>query len=220
MWELNDNLNVTHITIDGSPAYIIDDFYKDPDRIARWLFCRETPLWKVQERGTRNGIDFQDKRLDILSKRLPAHDFLQNLCGQNFEGDQPTIITNQHRFLNTPYNQRYHSHYWWPHNDLGYNAIVYFNKDDNINGTNIYDAETWNVIEVPESVEPWIPKTYSKIIHTFQAKYNRCVFFDGKKFPHGMAINDDRYHCNDFRNADWNTYRVNQVFFFEPKCGN
>ena len=177
MWELNDNLNVTHITIDGSPAYIIDDFYKDPDRIARWLFCRETPLWKVQERGTRNGIDFQDKRLDILSKRLPAHDFLQNLCGQNF-------------------------------------------KDDNINGTNIYDAETWNVIEVPESVEPWIPKTYSKIIHTFQAKYNRCVFFDGKKFPHGMAINDDRYHCNDFRNADWNTYRVNQVFFFEPKCGN
>ena len=49
---------------------------------------------------------------------------------------------------------------------------------------------------------------------------NRFVFFDGLKFPHGMAINDDRYHCDDFTNANWNTYRVNQVFFYEPICGN
>ena len=60
MWELNDNLNVITITIDGSPAYIIDDFYKYPDKIARFLFCRNTPLWKMHERGTRNGRDFED----------------------------------------------------------------------------------------------------------------------------------------------------------------
>ena len=220
MWELNDNLNVTHITIDGSPAYIIDDFYKYPDKIARFLFCRNTPLWKMHERGTRNGRDFEDRRFDIGSEKLPAHDFLQKLCGQEILDNEPALITNCHRFLRSPYNDKYKSHYWWAHTDKGYNGIVYFNKNDNVNGTNLYDADTWNVVEVPESVNPWLPKIYSKILHTFEPKFNRCVFFDGLKFPHGMAINDDRYHCDNFNNAHWSTYRSNQVFFYEPKCGN
>ena len=220
MWELNDNLNVTHITIDGSPAYIIDDFYKDPDRVSRWLFCRNTPLWKNQERGTRNGYDFQDRRLDVRTENLPVFDYLAELCGQKLCDNEPAIITNQHRFLRNSYNEKYKSHYWWPHCDRGYNGIVYFNKDDNVNGTNLYDKSTWNVIEIDESVEPWIPKMYSKVVHTFEPKFNRLVLFDGVKFPHGMAINDDRYHCDDFGNAHWTKYRSNQVFFYEPICGN
>jgi len=217
MWELNDELDFITIIIDGSPAYIIDDFYKHPEKIARWLFCRETPLWKSEERGTRNGTDFQDRRL-IVSKKLPAHDFLKTLSGQKIQDDQPTITTNQHRFLRNPYNDQYKSHHWWAHCDKGYNGIVYFNKDDDVNGTNLYDPNFWTGVQVPESVEPWQPKT--KIVHTFEPKFNRCVFFDGLKFPHGMAINDDRYHCDNFDNKNWNTYRLNQVFFYEPICGN
>ena len=220
MWDLNDDLHINTLIIDGSPAYIIDDFYKKPERIARWLFCRNTPLWKVEEQGTRNDIDFQDKRLDIPCKKLPAHDCLQTLCGQKILDNEPAIITNQTRFLRNSYNDKYKSHYWWAHCDVGYNGIVYFNKNDNVNGTNLYNKESLNVIDAPESVNPWIPKIYSKIVHTFEPKFNRCVFFDGAKFPHGMAINDDRYHCDDFTNANWNTYRVNQVFFYEPICGN
>ena len=220
MWELNDNLNVITITIDGSPAYIIDDFYKDPDTVARWLFCRNTPLWKNQEIGTRNGTDFEDKRIDIRYPRQPLHDFLENLCGQQVVSNEEAIITNQHRFLRNSYNEKYKTHHWWAHCDLGYNGIIYFNKDDDVNGTNLYDKNTWKFVPINESVEPWQPKSYTKVVHTFEPKYNRFVFFDGVKFPHGMAINDDRYHCDNFKNAHWSTYRSNQVLFFEPKCGN
>ena len=217
MWELNENLNVITIIIDGSPTYIIDDFYKHPEKIARWLFCRDIPLWKAYEEGTRNGTDFQDRRLSIPFKRLPAHEFLETLSGQEILGKRTAIITNQTRFLRNSYNDKYKSHDWWAHCDQGYNGIVYLNKDDNLNGTNLYDKDSWKGVDVAESVEPWQPRT--KIVHTFEPKFNRCVFFDGKRFPHGMAINDDRYHCDNFDNPNWNTYRVNQVFFYKPICG-
>ena len=147
-------------------------------------------------------------------ERLPLHDFLENLCGQQLLDNLPVIVTNHTRFLENSYNEKYKTHHWWAHRDDGYNGIVFFNKDDNVNGTNLYDPNTWKCVEVPESVEPWQPKSYTKIIHTFKPKFNRFVFFDGLKFPHGMAINDNRYHCNNFKDAHWSTYRSNQVFFF------
>ena len=32
LFELNTNLDITTIIIDGSPAYIIDNFYKEPEK--------------------------------------------------------------------------------------------------------------------------------------------------------------------------------------------
>ena len=219
MWEINDNLNIKRSTVQDSPIFVIDNFYKNPEKIARFLFSRNAPLWKSHEKGTRNGRDFQDKRV-VLDISTPVDKFLMDLCGQQIVDNTPLVITNQHRFKRNNYNTKYRSHYWWAHRDRGYNAIIYFNKDDGANGTNLYDPDTLNVFEINESVEPWLPKMYAKVIHTFESKFNRLVFFDGKKFPHGMAINNDRYHCDDFSQAHWSTYRSNQVYFYEPKCGN
>ena len=221
MWDLNDNLNIQTIQIQDTLAYIIDDFYKDPDKLARFIFGRELPLHKDQvcwagKNLSRNGIDFEDKRLSIGEQYTPAHKFLQELCGQNFLYNNPHISTNQIKFLDNDYNNRFSDHVWWAHSDAGYNGIVYFNKTDEINGTNLYATDS-EPPKYEEHIDPWKPKEEYKIIHSFKPKFNRCVFFDGFKFPHGMAINDKQYHCKSLTRSHWETYRTNQVFFFETK---
>ena len=67
MWDLNTNLNVQKIQVQDTLAYVIDDFYKDPDRVARFLFSRELPLYKDQvnwagKNLSRNGFDFETSR--------------------------------------------------------------------------------------------------------------------------------------------------------------
>ena len=52
---------------------------------------------------------------------------------------------------------------------------------------------------------------YSKfeyeLVKHMKGKYNRCVLFDGKLFPHAMLIDNDDWF-QDF-------YRVNTVLFFD-----
>ena len=221
MWELNDNLNIQTINIQGTLAYVIDDFYKNPKKLANYLYSRELPLYKGEIRWagkdiSRNGKDFEDKRYSIHDNYTPAHKLLQELCGQDFLFG-PHVSTNQHRFLDNPYNNRFKTHIWWPHCDSGYNGIVYFNEGDDINGTNLYSSTTTHPPRDNEHEDPWKPRENYQVIHKFKSKFNRCVFFDGFKFPHGMDINNNQYHCKEFRSAHYSTYRINQVFFFHQK---
>ena len=110
--------------------------------------------------------------------------------------------TNQHKFYNHSFND-YKNCYWWPHRDAGYNAIIYFNDDD---GTNFYD-EIIPKKKYNEHFKPWRPKEDLRVVKKIKSKYNKLVFFDGKKFLHGMDINSDRYFYDE--------YRKNQVFFFQ-----
>ena len=61
--------------------------------------------------------------------------------------------------------------------------------------------------EVNEHYAPWRSKDEFELIKHLEPKYNRLVFFDGYKFPHGMNICTDRYFGEE--------YRKNQVFFFD-----
>tara|TARA_B100000886_G_C20327426_1_gene450874 strand:- start:107 stop:751 length:645 start_codon:yes stop_codon:yes gene_type:complete len=214
MWELNENLNVKSYEIQGSTIYIVDNIYKYPDKVGRYLFNRnDVPLWKNDNTSqSRNGKDFDDRRY-LEPKEIPIHAYLEQLCGQKLS--DRGLITNQTRFLQNQYNQKYKDHYWWAHTDSGYNGIIYFNHDS-INGTNLY-YQNCPLPNENEHVDPWTSKKNMVLLHYLEPKFNRLVLFNGKKFLHGMAINDDRYHCKRFVNAPWNTYRCNQVFFL---CGN
>ena len=61
---------------------------------------------------------------------------------------------------------------------------------------------------INEHYEPWRPKNKYKLLKTLEPAYNRLVFFDGAKFPHGMNVTNDRYFGYEYRN--------NQVFFMDP----
>ena len=203
MFELNPDLKIKEEILLGSKIFIIDNFYKNPDEIYDFLFNREVPLWKMDQKPSFNTIHFIDKRLEKYDERLlPVIGFLSYLCNQ--DADSHEITTNMQRFFKHDFND-YKNCYWWPHQDSGYNGIVYFNKGDNTSGTNLYSVK--KQYDMPlEHVEPWRPKEDFEILKTLKPEYNRLVFFDGLKFLHGANFPDDRYFGEE--------YRTNQVFFF------
>ena len=203
MFELNSDLEIKEEILLGSKIFIIDNFYKNPDEVYDFLFNREVPLWKIEEKPSFNTIHFIDKRLIEYDERLlPVIGFLSYLCNQDAESHD--IVTNMQRFFKHDFND-YKNCHWWPHQDSGYNGIVYFNKDDNTSGTNLYSVKKQYNMTL-EHVEPWRPKENFKILKTLEPEYNRLVFFDGLKFLHGANFPDNRYFDEE--------YRTNQVFFF------
>ena len=182
----------------------MDNFYKNPDEVYDFLFNRDVPLWKIEEKPSFNTIHFIDRRLEEDDERLaPVIGFLSYLCNQDAESH--AIVTNMQRFFKHDFNDNKNC-YWWPHHDSGYNGIVYFNKDDNTSGTNLYSVVKERDDTDPEHYRPWRPKEDFKILKTLEPEFNRLVFFDGLKFIHGANFPDDRYFSEE--------YRTNQVFFF------
>jgi hypothetical protein len=225
MFHLNPDLEIIEEYVLDSKVYIIKNFYKNPDDVAEYLFNKEVPLWKEKESPSFNGLFFNDRRFTDFDKRLSnAYNFLKGLCNQSFLYDESTIITNMTRFSKHSFND-YKNCVWWPHVDNGYNGIVYLNKDENNCGTNLYSPELfsskeWKLNDVySEHYLSWRPKENYRIAKTFKSYYNSLVLFDGKKFPHGMNISNDRFlqpvplMC--YPQANWNYYRCNQVFFFK-----
>ena len=108
------------------------------------------------------------------------------------------------RFSANDFND-YKNYVWWPHQDNGYNGIVYFSDEC---GTNLYSTDTTDELpNAPEHYNPWRLRENYKILKTLKPKYNRLVLFDGFKFPHGVDICSHRYYGEE--------YRKNQVFFFQ-----
>ena len=107
MFELNKNLEVEEDSLLGSKIYIVYNFYKNPEEVSDYLFNREVPLWKLEERPSYNSVYFNDRRLIQTDFRLyDVYNFLSGLCGMSY--DLPTIFTNVTRFSNNNFNDSTH----------------------------------------------------------------------------------------------------------------
>ena len=202
MFELNDELIIEKEYLLGSVIYTIDNFYKNPNRIKNYLFSKPAPLWKIDEVPTYNNVYFEDRRLVKSDDRIKETiDFLSNLISQ--EPSDYELLTNQTKFCKIDFND-YNNSYWYPHQDAGYNGIIYFNQDCEC-GTNLYEHISDEVSE-NEHFKPWRSREHYRILKHIDPKYNRLILFDGFKFLHGMNIINDRYFSDE--------YRINQVFFF------
>ena len=203
MFKLNPHYELIEEELLGSKIYMIDNFYNNPQEIEDYLFAEPAPLHKQHESPSFNNIHFEDRRLNKGDKRLaPIYRFLSDLVSQQPQGNK--IRTNQTRFYRNCGND-FENCYWWPHQDSGYNGIIYFNEGCEC-GTNIYKRRG-NKVMPGEHYKPWRPKEDFKVLKHLEPKYNRLVFFDGFKFLHGMNICNDRYFSEE--------YRKNQVFFFD-----
>ena len=101
----------------------------------------------------------------------------------------------------------YVDNYWWPHTDVGWNGIVYFHDEW---GTNLYSPNHLDITDnINEHYQPWRSKEKYTLLKSLEPAYNKLVLFDGKKFPHGMNVTNEKYFGKKPRN--------NQVFFFDDK---
>mgnify|MGYP001047180586 CR=1 FL=1 len=194
-----DDWQLSTYEIEGSPIYIIDNFYKDPTSVYEYSINPLPEYWKQSPSGY-NSEKYEDRRRrERVVDLIPIYNQLSSICRQSPEFND-VYCTNVTKFIDREYNN-FDNKYWWPHRDIGYNGIVYFND---CTGTNLYAQDSLNPM-LPEYMCPWVFKKDWNCIHTVQSKHNRCVLFDGKKFPHSMEVVDDR---------NFKDYRVNQVYFF------
>ena len=205
MFEISKNLTINLEIFRDSKIYTIDNFFQDPYSIVDYFLGIVPPLWKIDDINTCNGVQFEDRRHMFDSEEIgKVYDFLSFLCDR--EPLNRNIATNVTRFKKTRFNN-YDNNYWWPHKDHGYTGIVYFNTDDEVNGTNLYDCLEEKYEIRPEHECPWVSKKKFSVIKTLRPRFNRLVLFDGQKFIHGMNISNDLYFDE--------SYRFNQVFFFK-----
>lgn len=207
IFEINDLSDIVVEEVCGSKIYIKDNFYKYPNLVLKFIELHIPEVWKENESPSYNMIHFEERRHHIqIEETLKISIKLGNIVNQ-----KPivpyTLATNYIKFIDRKFND-YNNNYWWPHLDYGYTAIIYFDDfKEEIPGTNLYKKiKPYNFQEFPEHYCPWINKEKFEVIHSFKSKFNRLIMFDGKKFLHNMAIEDDRFF--------YNIFRKNQVIFF------
>ena len=190
---------------------VIDNFYRSPKKVQELLLTLDPRPHKFDCFPSHNGKYFKDMRHELYSSHItPVYNFLSKFSKQNplGNGGFKRINSNVYRMKKDPFNT-YDTHYWWPHFDMGYTAILYLNEEDD-SGTNLYrscDEEEEAKLQVMEHYEPWRPKEKYDLLHTFEPKFNRLVMFNGHKYCHGMNITSDLFTGKDAR--------LNQVFFFD-----
>jgi hypothetical protein len=210
LFEFNNIEKIDIETIDGSNIYTIDNFFKDPDLILEYLLATPPFIHKGNEHPSFNTVHFFEGRHIINDPQIGVmQKTLMSICGGT--ALQSNQICSNVASFNDPVFNDYKNNYWWPHTDFGYNCLIYMNKFET-DGTNIYeevspeDRKYLRENKINEHQAPWRSKKFFNIIKTIPAKYNRLVMFDGKKFLHNMAINDDTF---------FHQYRLNLALFFK-----
>lgn len=197
---------------EDSTIYWIDNFYAHPEEIIQHIDEALPAARKHNfENVPKNMIHFEDlPHLQIHDGMVPVIEFLSKHTNLKPVRALNEYYVNFNMFKKGPFND-YKNHYWYPHQDVGYNCVVYLNVDDNECGTNLYlNLDPKN--EPPKHplyTQPWRPKSRFKLLKTIKSQFNRLVIFDGSKFVHGMNICNDRYFGEE--------YRRNQVVFFTEK---
>ena len=83
MFKLNNRLQVKQETLQESVIYYIDNFYLHPKEVEEYLFDKDTPLHKIEQKPSYNNIHFEDRRLIKEDERLHSVvDFLSQICNQ------------------------------------------------------------------------------------------------------------------------------------------
>jgi len=205
MFEVNDNIKVHHEILLESDIYIVDNFFKDPTEIVEFLIKTNPQIWKEFECPSYNTIHFLDRRHTLKNENI-AHikKTISSMTNSSLFDDPTLYFTNCMKLFKSEFND-YKNNYWCPHTDPGYTAIIYLNKDT-FSGTNLYEQVSEDYFPGPEHYAPWRSKSKYKLIKNLQARFNRLVIFNGRKFLHGMAVDDDRFFL---------TERMNMVLFFE-----
>lgn len=215
IFELGDwDINIEYFM--DSKIITIENFYKNPHLVKKFTINPVPELWRASDPNSKNGCFYFDRRSQIYLKGCEydqhklAFDIFSQLISQpvGLHSEGHRYISNVTRFIKHSFND-IETCYWWPHRDRGYNAIVSLNDEfgeSEYPGTALFHPDDEQA-KTNEGVNPWVLKKDFNLVRDLKSRYNRCVLFDGLKFPHAMHISDYRFFDK--------FYRVNTVFFFD-----
>ena len=186
-------------TVLDRPIFIVDDFLNNPDDLYNHIFSELGGIHKSNNINSLNEIYFIDRRKHIQGDFIKQINCLvKELTNQNPMYE--VLATNETLFFDEPYNDP-ENNWWWAHQDLGYNMIIYMSKDGDSCGTNLYCPEDYRRLlaygDYEEHTHPWVPKENIKRLKHLEGKYNRMVLFDGN-IPHGMNLIKNKF-INEYR---------------------
>lgn len=206
IFEINQNIVLEAQLLNDSKLYVIDDFYKHPEKVLNIFLSVPPKIHKKNQKSSYNQIYFDDRRHRLKSDKIShVYKFLSSLCDQKSVLGDDAVVTNFTRFKTSAFNN-YKQNYWWPHIDEGYTGILYLSNDTE-SGTNLYNVLNYTKdFNDNEHYKPWRNKEDYQILMSLESKFNRMVLFDALKFCHGMNICNQKYFSDE--------YRINQVFFF------
>jgi hypothetical protein len=194
--------------IQGSLIYIVDNFYSYPEEILKIIKNNKPNIHKEFEKPSFNQIHFNDCRHFLQFEEIEnIIEKIEEITKHKYYRFPHNFWTNVTKWNKCIFND-YKNNYWWPHKDFGYTGIIYLNEEE-CDGTNLYEE---NLIErekmnlTSEHFQPWRDKKEWKLIYSIPQRFNRLVLFDGLKFVHGLAMNEEYYFDKE---------RVNQVLFFK-----
>lgn len=201
IWQINDDSEVKTVEVNGSNLYIINNFYKYPEKVLEFFKTKEATFHKFDTPNSKNRIEFQDRRHRFYFKEFEkVENHLAKIVGQQPK-NKGLVLSNCFKFYDNTFND-WENKYWIPHIDFGYNAIVYFDDAQ----TNLYKkVMDHDFNKLPEHQVCWIDKKYYEVLLTIQGKFNTLFAFDGK-IPHGQAIDSKKYTKE---------YRITQPIFFK-----
>jgi len=207
LFQVNDNLQP--VFVDG--VIIIDDYYKNLEKIQKVLNRLYAPKWKPYK-NSKNFIDYYDCRpvifnYEVSSEYLDKIEYIGELIQKYYKETTPLqLVSKEYEFnffknIKVPPNNNFQH---MPHRDSPYAGIIYL---DNVcsGGLALYD----NTLNIENTEHENIYQDVSNISKTIvEAKPNRLIIFEGERL-HGGYIEDHNKYVSE--------WRQNEVFFLEKR---
>lgn len=229
LFDINPHLKVKVVEKEGIKVLVVDDFYKTPGRIKKFIESHPAPIWK-SAKNSHNFSKYYDCRhtvtlpFDELShakKRI--QDIIQEHFGISVALHDNKLVTNIFQNIDNSFADK---DIVTPHNDGdAFPAIIYFNKNkESVNtGTAIYKLKAFDAVDSVNSEEihsyiekhkleecginyylPHWQEHWEEFLF-IPAKYNRLVIIKGS------CWHSAKHSGSDFIDAP----RINQVLFTE-----
>ena len=169
MWQINTDTTVQIDELMGSKIYTIDNVFKYPKKLERFLFNRKSFPLQGEPWSANMDNYIKQRYSDWVDNSCPIVAIAQYLCKQSL-GNHGGFSTNVEAWYGGP--NAFDKYYWWPHLDDGYTLIVYFNHEHE-HGTNLYHPDlkekAWFkrlMTDTPLGKDPWISKKDVCLLYT------------------------------------------------------
>jgi hypothetical protein len=207
LFRVNENLEVQFV----EDVIIIDDYYKNYDKIYEVLINMPVPRWKWSS-NTRNFKDYYDCRPRISNSWYSVEYEMSilniyNIIKKYYNDKEELSIERadyEFNYLKHIKNIPDNNFQFYPHTDSTYASIIFLDKISS-GGTAIYKDSYDITNKEDEYLFYDVGKMNKRVI---KSKPNRHIIFKSTNY-HGGYIEDHKKYIND--------WRINQVMFYNKK---